>query len=283
MVSDSVVSDPVVSDPVVSDSVNVARNDVQVAEYTRSGEFRSGAQATIPLVLGAIPFGLIFGAVAITSGLSAGAASAMSAFVYAGASQFIAAGLVSAGAGLGLIVLTTLVVNLRHALYSATLAPYVHHLPQRWLLPLGFLLTDETFFVAIRRYQQPDKSPYKQWFYLGSGVAMWVNWNIFTAVGIVAGRSIPDPQAWGLDFALPVTFIGMLIPSIVSRSILITVIAGAVGSLVFAGLPNRLGLFAASILAVAVGMVAARYDRPGDDSGATAAMQVEAQAMGGDA
>lgn len=242
----------------------LANNSVQRTAYTRGGEFRSGVQATIPLILGAIPFGLIFGAVATTSGLSAGAAAAMSAFVYAGAAQFIAAGLVAAGAGLGLIVVTTLVVNLRHALYSATLAPHVHHLPQRWLLPLGFLLTDETFFVAIRRYQQPDASPYKQWFFLGSGVSMYVNWFFWTVVGIAAGRSIPDPQAWGLDFALPVTFIGMLIPSIVSRSILITVLTGAVGSLVFAGLPNRLGLFAASLLAVAVGMVAARYDRTGE-------------------
>lgn len=252
-------------------------------ERTRGEEFRAGIQATIPLILGAIPFGLIFGAVATTSGLSSGAAAAMSAFVYAGAAQFIAAGLVAGGAGLGLIVLTTLVVNLRHALYSATLAPYVHHLPQRWLLPLGFLLTDETFFVAVRRYQEPDASPLKHWFYLGSGVSMYVNWFFWTVVGIVAGRSIPDPQAWGLDFALPVTFIGMLIPSIVSRSILLTVLTGAVGSLVFAGLPNRLGLFAASLLAVAVGMVASRYDHDRGEEAPLTNPQGETQIARGEA
>lgn len=234
---------------------------IDIDDTSRKREFVRGIRDTLPLILGAIPFGLIFGAVAITSGLSTWAAGAMSAFVYAGASQFVAAGLVASGAGVAVIILTTFVVNLRHALYSASLAPFVRSLPQRWLLVLGFLLTDETFFVSIRRYQEKDASPYKHWFYLGSGVAMYLNWQFWTWIGIFAGRSIPDPQAWGLDFALPVTFIGMLVPGIVSRSILLTVITGAVGSLVFAGLPNRLGLFAAALLAVAVGVVASRYDK----------------------
>lgn len=236
---------------------------VEDGVWTRRSEFVRGAQLTLPLILGAIPFGLIFGAVAITSGMTGAAAAWMSALVYAGASQFIAAGLVAAGAGTAIIVLTTFVVNLRHALYSASLAPYVRSLPQRWLLPLGFLLTDETFFVAVRRYQEPDASPFKHWFYLGSGVSLFVTWQFWTWVGILAGRSIPDPQAWGLDVALPVTFIGMLIPGIVNRSILITVLVGATGSLVFAGLPNRLGLLAAALLAVVIGVIASRFDKPG--------------------
>lgn len=235
----------------------------QAGEWTRRSEFVRGVQLTLPLLLGATPFGLVFGAIAITSGMTGAAAAWMSALVYAGASQLIAAGLVSAGAGVAIIVLTTFVVNLRHALYSASLGPFVRSLPQRWLLPMGFLLTDETFFVAIRRYQQNDASPHKHWFYLGSGISMYLNWQFWTWVGILAGRSIPDPQAWGLDVALPVTFIGMLIPGIVSRSILITVIAGAVGSLVFAGLPNRLGLLAASLLAVVLGLLASRFDKSG--------------------
>ena len=139
----------------------------QPAAYTRRGEFWEGAKATFPLVVGAIPFGIIFGALAVTSGLSPGAASAMSAIVFAGSAQFIAAGLVASGVSTLIIVLTTFVVNLRHALYSATLAPHMKHLPQRWLVPLGFFLTDETFVVMARRFQQKDDSPYHHWFYLG--------------------------------------------------------------------------------------------------------------------
>src|SRR5687767_11676496 len=139
-------------------------------------EFLRGMRDTLPLVLGAIPFGIIFGAVAVTNGLSTGAALGMSAFVFAGSSQFIAAGLVGQGVALPFIVLTTFVVNLRHALYSATLAPHMRHLSQRWLLPLGFWLTDETFAVVIKRYTEPDASPHKHWYHFGSSVAMYTNW-----------------------------------------------------------------------------------------------------------
>src|SRR5512135_2810064 len=108
-------------------------------------EFLAGAKATFPLIVGAIPFGIIFGALAAASGLSFAATAAMSAFVFAGSAQFIAVGLVAAGTGWPFIVLTTFVVNLRHMLYSATLAPHVKRLPQRWKIPLAFWLTDETF------------------------------------------------------------------------------------------------------------------------------------------
>src|SRR5262249_43779897 len=115
-------------------------------------EFWNGVKDTFPLVVGAAPFGIIFGALAVTSGISPGGALAMSAIVFAGPSQFIAAGLVAGGASILVIVLTTLVVNVRHALYAASLAPHVKHLPQRWLAPLGFWLTDESYVVVIARY-----------------------------------------------------------------------------------------------------------------------------------
>jgi hypothetical protein len=113
----------------------------------RKQEFLSGVRDTLPLLLGALPFGLIYGAVAATSGLSLAAAIAMSALVFAGSSQFIAIGLVAAQTPVAIIVLTTLIVNLRHMLYSATLLPYLKDLPQRWRIPLAFWLTDETFAV----------------------------------------------------------------------------------------------------------------------------------------
>ena len=130
-------------------------------QHTPKSEFLSGIKAIIPLVVGAIPFGIIFGALASTSGLSSAATQGMSLFVFAGSAQFIAAGLVASGTSTIIIVLTTLVVNLRHMLYATTLAPHMQNLPTRWLLPLGFWLTDESFVVVIQRYQRLDKSPYK--------------------------------------------------------------------------------------------------------------------------
>ncbi len=226
--------------------------------HTRTSEFWHGFRATLPLVVGAIPFGVIFGALAVNSGLSAGAAAAMSAFVFAGSSQFIAAGLFGSGAGILIIVLTTFVVNLRHSLYSITLAPHMKHLPQRWLAPLGFWLTDESFLVVIERYRQPDASPYKHWFFLGSAIFMYVNWNLCTWIGIIAGQTLPNPAGWGLDFALVVTFIGMVAPGLRSRPVAASVLAAGLAAILLAGLPNRLGLIVAALAGVAAGMLAER-------------------------
>jgi 4-azaleucine resistance transporter AzlC len=178
----------------------------------RQQEFLSGMRDTLPLLLGALPFGLIYGAVAATSGLSMAAAIAMSAFVFAGSSQFIAVGLVAAQTPVAIIVLTTLIVNLRHLLYSATLLPYLKDLPQKWRIPLAFWLTDETFAVSVHRFQRNDASACKHWYQLGSSIAMYLNWQLWCFLGLVLGNRIPDAQSWGLDVAMPVTFIGMIIP-----------------------------------------------------------------------
>lgn len=226
--------------------------------FSRSAEFWKGVKATFPLVVGAIPFGIIFGALAVTAGLSGGAAQAMSAIVFAGSSQFIAVGLIAAGAGVGTIVFTTLIVNLRHALYATTLAPHMKHLRGKWLLPLGFWLTDETFVVSIQRYEQPDASPYKHWFYFGSAVFMYTNWQLCTFIGYVAGQAIPDPASWGLDFAMIVTFIGMLVPMVKDRPALVAVLVAGATAVAAHSLPNQLGLFLGAALGIIAGVVAER-------------------------
>jgi 4-azaleucine resistance transporter AzlC len=233
-------------------------------------EFRAGAKATLPLIVGAIPFGIIFGAVAVNSGLSIWATAALSLFVFAGSSQFLAAGLVAGGAGLLVIVLTTFVVNLRHGLYAVTLAPFVKQLPQRWLLPLGFTLTDETFLVVVQRYRRPDHSPAKHWYQAGSAIFMYLNWQLCTWIGIFAGSALPNPAGWGLDFALIVTFIGMLIPGLHSRPMVVSVLVAGAAAVLLAALPNQLGLLAATLAGVVAGMVAehaAHWTRNPQDAG----------------
>jgi 4-azaleucine resistance transporter AzlC len=237
---------------------------------TRRAEFLRGMRNTVPLVIGAVPFGIIFGAVAVSGGvvaegetaqqLSPLAVQSMSLFVYAGASQFIAAELVRNSAAVLVVIFTTLIVNLRHALYSASLAPYLHGFPQRWLLPLGFTLTDETFVVSIARYQQPDLSPYKHWYQAGSAVLMYCSWQLCTLIGITAGRAVPAEQVarLGLSFAATVAFIGMLIPLLRSRALVLSAVAAGAASVIFYSLPNRLGLLIAAVIGIAVGMLAER-------------------------
>lgn len=224
--------------------------------YTRRSEFLAGMKDTIPMIVGAIPFGLIFGAYAITeSGLSAGAVMGLSLFVFAGSSQFIGAQLVTQGLAMGIIILTTLVINLRHALYGASLAPYIGRFPQRWLLPLAFWLTDETYAVVIRRYQQNDDSPYKHWYHLGSSVLMYVNWNLCTAIGILAGQQVEGLGQLGLDFAMVVTFTGIIVPLIIDRPMLICAVVAAVTAVLANELPNKLGLMLAAVLGIMAGFL----------------------------
>lgn len=235
------------------------------AVRSRRQEFWHGVRATFPLVVGAIPFGVLFGALAVNNGLSAAAAGAMSALVFAGSSQFIAAGLVGSGTNLLLIVLTTFVVNLRHALYSVTLAPYMKHLSQRWLAPLAFWLTDESFLVVVERYRQPDVSPYKHWFFLGSALFMYINWQFCTWIGILAGRTLPNLGDWGLDFALIVTFIGMIAPGLRNRPVAASALVAGAAALTLARLPNQLGLMVATLAGVLAGTFAERWSTASRD------------------
>jgi len=223
---------------------------------TRRSEFFAGVRDTFPMVLGAIPFGIIFGALASNAGLSPAATMGMSLFVYAGSAQFIGAGLVAQDAATAVIVLTTFVVNLRHLLYSASLGPYMKSLSQKWLLPLGFWLTDETYAVVIRRYPQTDNSPYKHWYHLGSSVFMYVNWNICTAIGMFAGQRLAGLADLGLDFAMVVTFIGIVVPLVITRPMVVCVLVAAVTSVLANEMPNKLGLIVAALLGIIVGMIA---------------------------
>ena len=225
---------------------------------TRRQEFLAGARDTLPLLLGAFPFGLIYGALAVTSGLSMTAAFMMAVFVFAGSSQFIAVGLVAAHTPVAIVVLTTLVVNLRHMLYSATLLPYLRHLPQKWRIPLAFWLTDETFAVTVHRFQRDDSSPYKHWYQLGSSLAMYLNWQFWCVLGLLLGNRIPDAQSWGLDVAMPVTFIGMIIPFVKNMPIAVCVLTAGATSLLTLTLPYKLGIMVATFAGIAAGVLAQR-------------------------
>jgi 4-azaleucine resistance transporter AzlC len=248
---------------------------------SRRTEFWAGVKDTIPLVVGAAPFGIIFGAVAVTNGLSPAGAMAMSAFVFAGSAQFLASGLVAGGASVTVIILTTLVVNLRHALYSASLAPHMKHLPQRWLVPLGFWLTDESYAIVIARYMQADQSPYKHWYFLGSALFMYINWNLCTYIGLRVGQAIPDPGRLGLDFAMVVTFIGIVVPLVKSRAVLIAVGVSAVSGVLANSLPNQLGLMVAALLGVAAGVIAESLLPPVPQSKTVEAEAIDAERYAG--
>ncbi len=217
-------------------------------------EFLAGCRGITPLIVGAIPFGIIFGTLATASNLSFAGTIAMSAFVFAGSSQFIALGLLAAGTALPLIILTTFIVNLRHLLYAVSLVPFVQHLPQYWKLTMGFLLTDEAFAVAVAHYNQTDNSPYKHWYHLGAALFMYINWLLCTLAGLTLGHLIPDVANWGLDFAMSVTFIGMLIPYLKNDPMVATVFVAGIVALLRHSLPHNLGLIIATVAGITTGV-----------------------------
>jgi 4-azaleucine resistance transporter AzlC len=218
--------------------------------------FWRGVRDTFPLLVGAFPFGLIYGALAVTSGLSPLASGAMSAVVFAGSAQFIGVGLVAAGTPALVIALTTFVVNARHILYSATLAPHLKKVSTAWLVPLGFWLTDESFVVAVKGFEKLKTPEQKKWYLLGSEIAMYLNWQAVTWIGIIAGQAIADPASWGLDFALVVTFIGMLVPMVKGKPELAAVLVAGAAAVLGRGLPNQAGLLLAAVLGIAAGVLA---------------------------
>ena len=199
---------------------------------------------------------MIYGAVAATSGLSPQAVMAMSALVFAGSAQFIAVGLIAAHTPVAVIVLTTFVVNLRHLLYSATLLPHLKHLPQAWRIPLAFWLTDETFAVTVHRYGRPDAAGTKHWYQFGSSLAMYLNWQLWCLIGLVLGNRIPDASGWGLDVAMPITFIGMIIPFVKSVPMAACVLTSGAAALATLGFPYKLGILLSAFAGIGAGLIA---------------------------
>jgi len=219
----------------------------------QSKNFWAGARAEIPLLIGVFPFGMIYGALALNAGLSASAAQSMSSIVFAGSAQFITTELVHQLTPGPVIVLTIAVVNLRHMLYSASLAPYLASLSTRWKVLLGYLLTDEAYAPTAIHYEKEGITPWGHWFLLGAGLALWTNWQISTGLGIFLGTAIPE--SWSLDFALPLTFIAMVVPVLKNRPAIAAAISAGVVALVAYSLPYKLGLILAALVGITVGTV----------------------------
>jgi 4-azaleucine resistance transporter AzlC len=233
----------------------------------RFSSFAAGARDTLPMLIGAAPFGMIFGTLASTGPLAAWQGQLMSLAVFAGSSQFIAAGLIAGHAAMLVIWLTTFIVNLRHMLYAATLLPHVAHLPARWRWTLGFLLTDETFAVMNGFYRTHPKAPLGHWYFLGSGLSMYVNWQCWTLVGLLFGTVFPQLQSLGLDFAMVATFIAIVVPQLNRMPHFAAALAAGAFAYLLKDVPYKLGLMAAVFIGVATGMALTRLQAQGQLQG----------------
>jgi 4-azaleucine resistance transporter AzlC len=225
---------------------------------SRESQLWAGVKAELPIAVGVVPFGLIYGVLALAAGVPPLPALAMSSLVFAGSAQFIAVQLIGAASPAAILLSTTFVVNLRHLLYSASLAPHLRHLPSGWRWLLAYLLTDEAYAVAAVHYQdQRQPLVWKHYYFLGAGLTLWFAWQLSTAAGLFLGAQVP--ASWSLDFTLALTFIGIVVPTLfvpkmgVDRANLAAALAAGVTAVLTFHWPYKLGLMAAALVGIGVG------------------------------
>ncbi len=221
-------------------------------------EFFAGVRAELPLLLGVVPFGLIFGVLGLAAGMPGWAVVLSSSLIFGGSSQVVFAQLWGGGTPPPVTVATVGVVNLRHLLYSAAVADYLRALPWRWKLLLAYLLTDEAFAAAIGRLRDGPATAQRHWFLCGTGCTLWVGWQLSTLGGVLLGTAIPT--TWSLDFSIALTFIALLVFSAHRRSDMWAALAAAAAVLPAQVLPHKLGLLAAAGVGIACGLLMRRFD-----------------------
>lgn len=240
------------------ESVQAEFNAVQ----SSNDSFLQGIKDCIPTLLGYLSIGFAAGVVEKTAGLSLGEIAMISVILYAGSAQFIAAGMIAAGSTAPSIIITILLVNLRHLLLSAAISPYFRHLTPLRNLLIGALLTDETFGVAIQ--QSARKQAISEKWMHGLNITAYLNWFLANMAGAVLGQWISSPEDWGLDFALPAMFIGLLVLTLISRSkYALDIATGLIAMLIAVGLSilwsPSIGVIAAAIIASTIGAVMEKW------------------------
>lgn len=189
-----------------------SNNNLKMEDNIDNNYFWQGVKDCIPTIFGYLSLGFTCGVVSKSCGLTFLEAVGMSAFVYGGSSQFIAASMIMSASSIPSIILTIFLVNLRHLFLSASIAPYFKKNSFFKNLFIGALLTDETFVVASS--EGMNKKRLNNSWMIGLNITAYINWSIATGIGVILGNLIPDYKTLGLDFALTAMFIGLLISSI---------------------------------------------------------------------
>lgn len=217
----------------------------------RRETFTAGATAVAPMLPGVAPFGMVAGLTAVGTGLDPAQAMAMSLLIFAGASQLATLQLVAEGAVPAVILLTVFTINLRFAMYSASLAPYFQQLGAGWRAALAYVLVDQNYALSIHRFTQGRGDRHGHWFYLGAGVLLWLTWQASTAVGVFMGARVP--RDWSLDFAIPLVFMVLLVPALRDRAHVVAALVGGLVATLAGAAPMHLGLVIGALSGIGAG------------------------------
>jgi len=213
----------------------------------------AGVRDGSPFILMAVPFATLFGVVATDAGLSVGQAMGFTVLVIAGAAQFAAVQMMVENAGIAFVLLAALAVNLRMAMYSAALVPYLGPAPLWKRGLVAYLNFDQTFITSVARYEaRPEMSVAERIaYFFGVATPITPLWFIMTLVGILAGSAIPD--SWALDFIVPIMFLAMVSPMLKSLAHVAAAFVSVIVALGLTGLPSGTGLLIAAGAAMVTG------------------------------
>ncbi len=241
-----------------------AKNEPPGSNYAHQA--LAGMVRAIPIILGYLPIGLAFGILASTAGLSIYSAIAMSVFVFAGSAQLVAIGLIDTGAALATITMTVFLINLRHLLMSAYLAPHLRYL-QTWQQALfSYEITDETFAVHSSYFRRKGSPPKAELFALNHSAHL--AWVVGTLLGALLGASLTfDIEVYGIDYALPAMFIALLVMQVEHyRHVVIAVLSAGLGLIFYLNGMNQLYIILSTTIAATVGALWKDHNRPGESS-----------------
>jgi predicted branched-subunit amino acid permease len=231
--------------------------DVPLTEDDRVRAARDAGLRTMAVVVASyIPFGIAAGAAMGATSIDPFASILSSPIIFAGAAQIAAVQLLDVGAALAIVVLTVAVINARHLLYSAALAPHLAEWSLGQRMGAAFLLADPVYAVSAARFDSAGgggSDREKRAFYFTAGFTSLVGWTLLLAIGIVVGRFIPE---WvPFELAIPLTFLLLTLPLIKNRAGLVAAAVAGIVALVAHGLPLGIGLMVGAVVGVAVGAV----------------------------
>lgn len=215
--------------------------------------YRRGVRDGLPFVIVVVPFAMVFGVVAVEAGLSLAETMGFSVLVVAGASQFAALQLMTENAPFLVVVATALAVNLRMAMYSASLAPHLGAAPLWKRALAAYLNVDQTYAQSAARFEaEPEMAVGERFaYFLGLATPVFPPWYAATVAGAVMGGRFPDWLA--LDFAVPIAFLAIIAPMLRTLAHMAAALTSVVLALVLSGLPYNSGLLVAGLAAMVVG------------------------------
>ncbi len=215
--------------------------------------FLKGLIDVLPLLIPVVPFGIIIGVIGIELGFDPLIVYLTSLIVFSGSAQIVLLQLISGGASFFVTLTSVAVTNSRHFLYGAVVSEYLENLNIAWKVVLSYFLTDQSFAVSYKYFKLNKSLSNKHFYLLGSGFTLWTIWQISTLIGIFLGSIVPEEL--GLTFAIPLTFLSLIISEFRKLDHLIVILISGILAIIFYNLPFKAYIIFAAFSALIVAII----------------------------